>query len=249
MKEAANLLGISTATLRRLEKDEEVKGYGIRVYYTPGGQRRYLKAEIEQFYLNKGFAGEFGLGKKPAVLVIDCINAFTSKESPLSGDWENELENINNIIAKAHKTDCPVIFSHSYYVDNNDGMLLWSKKIKGIEALELNSNGVELDSRMRNKKNDYHIYSKFVSVYYQTELLEILEKNQCDTLIICGFSTSGSVRTVASETIQYGIRPIVALEAVGDRDLHVHRNNLSDIEQKFADVLTVHDILNYLDSE
>jgi nicotinamidase-related amidase len=83
-------------------------------------------------------------------------------------------------------------------------------------------------------------------VYYQTELLELLKKNKCDTLIICGFSTSGSVRTVASETIQYGIRPIVPQEAVGDRDVHVHRNNLRDIEKKFADVLSVNDIIHYL---
>jgi maleamate amidohydrolase len=239
------LLGVSTATLRRLEKDQEVKGYGIRVFYTPGGQRRYLKAEIEQFYLNKGFAGQFGFGKKPALLVIDCINAFTNKESPLSGDWDNELLEINQLITAAHKTGCPVIFSHSYYLENNQGMLLWSKKIKGIETLILNSNAIKLDSRVKAKASDHHIYSQFVSVYYQTELLALLEKSQCDTLIICGFSTSGSVRTVASETIQYGIRPIVPLEAVGDRDMHVHRNNLWDIERKFADVLSVKEITHY----
>lgn len=243
--EAAELLGVSTATLRRLEKDGEVKGYGIRVFYTPGGQRRYVKEEIEQFYLHKGFAGRFGFGKKPVLLVIDCINAFTGKESPLSGDWDEELVHINKVIAAAHKTDCPVIFSHSYYVENK-GLHLWSKKIKGIESLVLNSSGVKLDLRMKTKKSDDHIYSQFLSVYYQTELLELLEKYQCDTLLICGFSTSGSVRTVASETIQYGIRPIIPLEAVGDRDAHVHRNNLWDIERKFADVVPVNDIINYL---
>nr|WP_081599710.1 isochorismatase family protein [Halalkalibacterium ligniniphilum] len=250
MKEAASLLGISTATLRRLEKDEEVKGYGIRVYYTPGGQRRYLKSEIEQFYLNnKGFAGRIGFGERPALLVIDCINAFTSKQSPLSGDWDEEIKKINMLITAAHKAGCPVIFSHSYYVGDSQGMHLFSKKIKGIEALELNSDGVKLDPRMKAIKSDNHIYSKFLSVYYQTELLEILENNHCDTLIISGFSTSGSVRVVASETIQYGIKPIVPLEAVGDRDIHVHRNNLADIERKVADVLPVTEIIDYLNSK
>jgi maleamate amidohydrolase len=249
INEAASLLGVSTATLRRLEKDNKVKGYGIRVYYTPGGQRRYLKEEIEEFYLNRGFAGKLGFGTKPTVLVIDCINAFTNKESPLSGGWDNEIVNINHIIAAAHKRDYPVIFSHSYYSENDPGLAIWSKKIKGIEALDLNSNLVKLDPRMNTKKSDYHIYSKYSSVYFQTELQELLVKEKCDTLIICGFSTSGSIRTVASETIQYGIRPIVPMEAVGDRDEHVHRNNLRDIERKFADVLSVNEIINYLYSE
>ncbi len=243
------MLGVSTATLRRLEKDEEVKGYGIRVYYTPGGQRRYLKAEIEKFFLNKGFAGQIGLGEKPVILVIDCINGFTKKGSPLSGDWDQELTYINKVIHAAHKAECPVIFSHSYYEENSHGMKIWSKKIKGIETLEYGSESTELDSRMKVKASDYHIYSKFISVYYQTELLKILEKHQCDTLIICGFSTSGSVRVVASETLQYGIRPIIPMEAVGDRDIHVHRNNLTDISNKFADVVSVNDVIHFLQNK
>jgi nicotinamidase-related amidase len=85
-----------------------------------------------------------------------------------------------------------------------------------------------------------------VSVYYETDLLKVLKQHDCDTLFICGFSTSASVRAVAMETIQYGIRPIVPAEAVGDRDEFVHRNNLSDIERKFADVVPVNEVIRYL---
>lgn len=242
------MLGISSATMRRLEKDEEVKGYGIRVYYTPGGQRRYLKSEIEQFYLNRGFAGKFGFGSNPTVLVIDCINAFTGKGSPLSINLDDQLAQINNIITAAHKTQCPVIFSHSYHEENDPGLDLWSKKIKGIGTLDINSYNVKLDSRMKVRKADFHIYSKYVSVYYQTELLELLQKSKCDTLIICGFSTSGSVRVVASESIQYGIRPIVPMEAVGDQDENAIMHNLRDMERKFADVVPVNEVIQYLNN-
>ncbi len=240
------MLGVSPTTLRRLEHDGEVKGYGIRVYYTPGGQRRYSTGEIEQFFLSRGFSGEIGIGERPAILVIDCINAFTNKQSPLHGDWDQEIEHINSIIQAAHHTDCPVIFSHSYYDETDTALMLWTKKVKGIEALALHSIAVELDPRVTTKKTDIHLYSKFVSVYCQTRLLEILKKHECDTLFICGFSTSASVRAVAMETIQYGIRPIVPAEAVGDRDEYVHRNNLADIQRKFADVVPVHEVVRYL---
>jgi maleamate amidohydrolase len=240
------LLGVSPTTMRRLEQDGEVKGYGIRVYYTPGGQRRYSTSEIEHFYLRKGFAGEIGIGERPAILVIDCINAFTNKQSPLSGDWDNEIVMINRVIRAAHQSNCPVFFSHSYYEESDRGLNLWTKKIKGIEALSIQSSMVKLDPRMVTKSSDIHLYSKFVSIYYQTELLELLKTHGCDTLFICGFSTSASVRAVAMESIQYGIRPIVPAEAVGDRDEYIHHSNLSDIESKFADVVSVNVAVRYL---
>jgi nicotinamidase-related amidase len=77
-------------------------------------------------------------------------------------------------------------------------------------------------------------------------MLDILRKLRCDTLILCGFSTSGAVRAMATETIQYAIRPIVPAEAVGDRDEFVHRNNLADIDRKFGDVLSVNEVARYL---
>jgi maleamate amidohydrolase len=239
-------LGVSATTLRRLEKNGEIKGYGIRVYYTPGGQRRYATAEIERFYSDRGFSGKIGMGERPAVLVIDCINAFTNKQSPLHGNWDKELEQINSVIGAAHQAKCPVIFSHSYHDENDVGLRLWTKKIKGIEALTIDSSGVKLDPRMVTRNTDAHLFSKYVSVYYQTELLELLRRHRCDTLLICGFSTSASVRAVAMESIQYGIRPIVPAEAVGDRDDFVHRNNLADLDRKFADVVSVQDVVLYL---
>ncbi|PLS16850.1 hypothetical protein CVD28_17070 [Bacillus sp. M6-12] len=246
MNEASKLLGISPTTIRRLEENGQVKGYGIRVHYTPGGQRRYSVAEIEQYFISRGFFGKIGFGKSPVLLVVDCINAFTSKESPMHGDWNKEVENINDLVYAAHKTDCPVIFSHSYYEDGDPGLTIWAKKIEGMKALTPDSSWVQLDNRIKQKKNDIHIYSKYVSIYYQSTLLNELRKHNCDTLIICGFSTSGAIRAVSAETIQYGIRPIVPMEAVGDRDEHVHRNNLSDLDRKFADVLSVAEVIQYL---
>jgi len=246
INEAARLLGVSATTLRRLEQDGQVKGYGLRVYYTPGGQRRYLAEEIERFYRHRGFSGQMGVGERPAVLVIDCINAFTNKQSPLGGDWDKEIRHINRIVQAAHKAGRPVIFSHSYYDESDRGLRLWAKKIRGIEALTLDSKEVALDPRMVTRKSDFHLFSKYVSVYYETDLLKILRAGDCDTLFICGFSTSASVRAVAMESPQYGVHPVVPAEAVGDRDDYVHQNNLSDIEKKFADVVPTQTVIDYL---
>ena len=46
--DASRLLGVSVSTLRRLEKSGKLAAYGVKVYYTPTGRRRYKKSEIIQ---------------------------------------------------------------------------------------------------------------------------------------------------------------------------------------------------------
>jgi nicotinamidase-related amidase len=69
-----------------------------------------------------------------------------------------------------------------------------------------------------------------------------------DTLIITGCTTSGCVRASAVDALQLGIRPVVVREAVGDRAEAPHRQSLFDLEQKYADVISVEETVSYLQS-
>ena len=164
----------------------------------------------------------------------------------MCGDWDEEVEQINMLVKAFHKTHHPVIYTHTYYEENDPGLEIFTKKVPAMKSLLLNSRGVKLDSRIKAMKKDVHVYSKYVTLYNQTDLLELLRKYKCDTLIICGFSTSAVIRAVATETSQYGIRPIIPAEAVGDRDEYIHRSNLSDIDRKFGDVISVNEVVRYL---
>ncbi|GGA26126.1 isochorismatase family protein [Paenibacillus physcomitrellae] len=246
IQEAAKLLGVSPTSLRRLEKDDIVKGYGIRVYYTPGGQRRYSTEEIEQYYLNRGFSGRFGFGDHPVLLVMDCNTAFTSKDSAMHGEWDKEIAHISELVDTAHKTGCPVIFSNSYFDPKDPALNLFLRKVPAMEALAHDPAEIQIDPRIKVRQTDRKIFTKYYTVYSDTDLLPLLRSFDCDTLILCGFSTSGAVRSMATETIQYAMRPIIPAEAVGDRDDLVHRNNLSDIDRKFGDVVKLREVLQYL---
>ena len=68
-----------------------------------------------------------------------------------------------------------------------------------------------------------------------------------DTLIITGASTSGCVRATAVDALQYGFRPVVPREAVGDRNPDAHEANLYDVDAKYGDVVPVQDALDYLE--
>ncbi|WP_252319903.1 MULTISPECIES: helix-turn-helix domain-containing protein [Symbiopectobacterium] len=86
VSDAAKMLGISASTLRRLEDNGEVKTYGLKVVYTPGGQRRYLADEIQRVFSQTGFAHKIGFGSKAAILVRDVTYAYMDFDSTLAID-------------------------------------------------------------------------------------------------------------------------------------------------------------------
>jgi len=54
------------------------------------------------------------------------------------------------------------------------------------------------------------------------------------------------VRATAVDAVQLGIRPVVIREAVADRAEPAHRQSLFDLQQKYADVVSVDEVLGYL---
>jgi maleamate amidohydrolase len=55
------------------------------------------------------------------------------------------------------------------------------------------------------------------------------------------------VRATAVDALQYGFRPVVPREAVGDRNEQAHEANLYDIDAKYGDVVPVRDALDLLE--
>jgi nicotinamidase-related amidase len=67
-----------------------------------------------------------------------------------------------------------------------------------------------------------------------------------DTLVVGGESTSGCVRASVVEAVSYRFRVIIAEECVYDRHEACHAINLFDMNQKYADVLPLQEILDHL---
>jgi isochorismate hydrolase len=67
-----------------------------------------------------------------------------------------------------------------------------------------------------------------------------------DTLLICGTSVSGCVRATATDAFMRDIRCMLVREGVADRTDAVLEANLFDLQQKYADVVTLAESLDYL---
>jgi nicotinamidase-related amidase len=84
------------------------------------------------------------------------------------------------------------------------------------------------------------------SAFNQTMLLHYLRGLEADTLIVCGESTSGCVRATVVDAKAYRYHVLIPEECVFDRHEAPHAINLFDMDQKYAEVLPVDDVLTYM---
>jgi nicotinamidase-related amidase len=84
------------------------------------------------------------------------------------------------------------------------------------------------------------------SAFWGTPLAGHLNYLGVDTLITCGESTSGCVRASVVDGCTYRYRMIVVEEGVFDRHEAAHAINLFDMHQKYADVVPLAEVLEYL---
>jgi maleamate amidohydrolase len=119
-------------------------------------------------------------------------------------------------------------------------------KVPALLTLQAGTRWAEIDPRLAPEETEPVLNKLFASGFFGTGLSSLLTAAGVDTLIITGASTSGCVRATAVDALRYGFRPVVAREAVGDRNPDAHEANLYNIDAKYGDVVSVKDAINYL---
>lgn len=203
----------------------------------------------EEFFRQRGFGQKLGFGQRPALLVVDMAKAFTNPAMPLGAKLDSQIEAIQLLLRAAHDRGAPVIFSTVSYEDENlKDAGIFGMKQKGSATLRAGTEGVQIDSRLDFRPADSLLVKKYASCFFGTDLVSRLLVRGIDTLIITGCTTSGCVRASAVDACQNGFRPMVVREAVGDRSLAAHEQSLFDLNAKYADVVSLEETLQYLDS-
>ncbi len=203
--------------------------------------------ELNEIYSSKGYRRRLGFGVKPAILVIDFIRGFTGGETPLSCDLAAELQQTLKILTAARKSQIPVIFTSVAYQPDLKDAGLWVKKLP-LESLVKGSGAEEIDPVLQRQPDEVIVSKKYASGFFGTDLVSLLNAQGVDTIIITGCSTSGCVRATAVDGISYGFRVIVVEDAVGDRAELTHKVTLADIDAKYGDVVSTHQVLEYFAS-
>jgi maleamate amidohydrolase len=203
----------------------------------------------EKLFRERGFNGRMGFGESPALVVIDMQKGFTNPTQPLGSNLDAQIEATQPLLEAAHRRDIPVFFSVCVYDDPDlKDAGVWINKIKGLDTLRAGTPNAEVDDRLDKRPGDTLLRKRYASCFFGTDLASRLAAARIDTLIITGCTTSGCVRATAVDSCQSGIKPIVVREAVGDRSAAAHEQSLFDLDAKYADVMSVSDVVTYLDS-
>jgi maleamate amidohydrolase len=192
--------------------------------------------------------GHHGFGRRPAILVVDLHRAFTDPVYALGRHPMVQVatDNTARLLAVARGKGVPVAKCYTAYGSEKD-MPRW--KIADVHAhFYYGDPSNELDSRIHDPAHDFTFVKNAPSMFFHTPLITFLAKQQVDTAIVTGCTTSGCVRATVVDAFSYGFRVIVPEECVGDVDAGPHRQNLADVHRRYADVMTMADVLTYLQS-
>lgn len=197
----------------------------------------------------QGFSGSVGFGERPAILVVDMSHGFTRPGSPLACHVQIAVPSIAQLLDCARAHDFPIFYTTISYDESGISIAAnFLSKLPALEILRKGSDWVEIDERIK-PHGEPVLVKLFASAFFGTPLSALLSETRVDTLIVTGASTSGCVRASVVDALQEGLRPIVPLEAVADRDTGAHTATLSDLQKKYADVLPLADVIRYLEGE
>ncbi|MCL2897542.1 isochorismatase family protein [Brenneria tiliae] len=246
VSDAAKMLGISASTLRRLEENGEVKTYGLKVVYTPGGQRRYLADEIQRIYSQTGFASKIGFGSKAAVLIRDVTYAFMDSGSTLAINTSFNKTALCRLLELARQRQSPTVFTRTIYRQDHHFSRMWGKKFSSITVLAEDAYLNRIDAALESVAFDRMQSTCYISDLHGHDLTMWLKQQGVDTLILGGVTASGSLRATAIEAFQAGFHVVLPREITGDRSQSVLDFTLLDLNARYADVLGIDEVLGWL---
>ena len=218
--------------------------------------------EQDQAHLAMSEHGRVGFGERPALLLIDLYRwVFGDEPEPLlegiktwpgycgPAGW-NAIPHIQTLLQSARDAGVPVV--HMTGLDHS-GVDGWSSRRDSPRPAELSPEArdrrhrrYDIIDEVAPIDGEAMLRKSSPSAFWGTPLVGHLTRLGVDTIIACGESTSGCVRASVVDGCTNRYRMIVVEECVFDRHEAPHAINLFDMNQKYADVLPLAEVLEYL---
>jgi maleamate amidohydrolase len=187
-------------------------------------------------YVDVGYASTtIGYGRKAAVLVVDWQLAFTDPRFELGGldRLHRARDNTAEFLKVARSHGLPVAACYTAYCSNKD-MPLW--KVAAVrKEFFYGHECTAMDPKIHDA-SDFTYCKNAPSMFFQTPLITFLVKENVDTVLVTGCTTSGCVRATIVDAFSYGFRVQVLADCCGDAEEGPHNDTLRDVGRRYADV-------------
>ena len=214
---------------------------------------RTARQIFEEIYANPS-RKRFGFGNRLAILNVDPQKSYTRPDlfstgyitNPKQMDYTREISNL------ARSKGLPVIWTRVAYMDNAADCGVWGTRSNtpdSLQNIKFGSQRQEFDDRLEIDEKVDAVYTKRMpSAFFETPLNSFLNWHKIDTVVVTGGSTSGCVRATAVDSLSHGYRTIVPIECVADKHESYHFANLTDLLIKYADVVNVSEVYDWLNA-
>ncbi len=196
------------------------------------------------------FDGQLGFGRRPALLLVDMVEAYLQPGSPLfiGEPAQDALASAARLADAARRAGVPVILTNVVYAPGGVDGGLFYRKVPALAAFEQGSPLGFFPAVLAPRDGDLVVSKQYASAFFGTSLASTLTAMGIDCLLVTGFSTSGCVRASALDALQHGFAPFVVADACADRHPAPHEANLFDLKAKYAEVIDERTALAHLAS-
>ena len=213
-----------------------------------------------EVYATAGYGQRQGMGRRPALLVIDMTYAFTGdRREPIldaARRWPNAcgeaafdaIGHIARLLDAARASGVPVIYTRGEHVPDGPEAGRWGGKMSRVFDVppDATVKGDEIVRDIAPCPGDIVIKKDKPSAFFGTPLVSYLVERGIDSLIVTGCTTSGCVRASVIDGFSYNYRLSVVEEGVFDRGEVTHKLNLFDMNSKYADVVSASAMISYM---
>ena len=196
----------------------------------------------------------FGFGQRMAIVNVDPQKSYTRPDLYKTGyvTDPDQMHHINELSKQLRAKGLPVIWTHVAYMENAADCGIWGTRTDtpdSLQNIKFGSPRAEFDDRLEIHRDVDAVYTKRMpSAFFETPLNSFLNFHNIDTVVVTGGSTSGCVRATAVDSLSYGYRTIVPIETTADKHESYHFANLTDLLIKYADVVNVSEVYEWIES-
>ena len=191
-----------------------------------------------QTYSRQGFGAQLELKAPIGLLIIDFVNGFADPDVFGGGNIAQAIANTVPLLAEARRRGWVVAHTRIVYADDGSDNNIFSLKVPSMLDLKEHDHNSAIVPELTPAAGELVVRKTVPSAFFGTSLAAWLAQRGVQTLVVAGAVTSGCVRASVVDAMQFGFRPLVVSDCVGDRAMGPHDANLFDMQQKYATVMS-----------
>ncbi len=182
--------------------------------------------------------------RRPVLIVVDMLNDFFRS-------WEiarrEELVGaVNQLVSLFRRSGAPVVWvRQEFEPDLRDAFP--EMRARGIHITIKGTAGCQILSDLAVASSDPVIIKKRYSAFFATNLDEVLNELQPDSIVLAGINTHACIRMTAIDAYQRDWPVILATDCIDSYDRAHHDVTLRYLKDKIAAVMTNEEIKTALD--